>query len=156
MTAEWKLRRCIARLDLCGFDRDGDAAEVRIEFRGSRVTSDGGLILVRELDERLGVSDLIAQLVSGGREYLSTCPLCDKPWHLYVSSTTGLYHCKHCDAKGNLPQLCAQIEGRPARRRRRTHDRDDPPLLRPYAVPDGFTEEAAYPYGPGREYPESR
>jgi hypothetical protein len=27
---------------------------LRIEFQGSRVTSDGGLILVRELDERLG------------------------------------------------------------------------------------------------------
>jgi len=27
---------------------------LKIDFQGSRVTSDGGLILVRELDERLG------------------------------------------------------------------------------------------------------
>lgn len=32
---------------------------LRIDFQGSRVTSDGGLVLVRELDERLGVSTLI-------------------------------------------------------------------------------------------------
>ena len=29
---------------------------LRVEFQGARVTSDGGLILVRELDERLGLS----------------------------------------------------------------------------------------------------
>ena len=34
---------------------------LKVEFQGSRVTSDGGLILVRELDERLGFSELIAQ-----------------------------------------------------------------------------------------------
>jgi hypothetical protein len=31
-------------------------ASLKIDFQGSRVTSDGGLILVRELDERLGAS----------------------------------------------------------------------------------------------------
>jgi hypothetical protein len=34
---------------------------LRVDFQGSRVTSDGGLILVRELDERLGFSEVIAQ-----------------------------------------------------------------------------------------------
>jgi hypothetical protein len=29
-------------------------ASLQVDFRGSRATSDGGLILVRELDERLG------------------------------------------------------------------------------------------------------
>jgi hypothetical protein len=28
---------------------------LKVDFQGSRVTSDGGLILVRELDERLGL-----------------------------------------------------------------------------------------------------
>ncbi len=40
-------------------------AALKVEFQGSRVTSDGGLILVRELDERLGFSDLIASGLSG-------------------------------------------------------------------------------------------
>lgn len=30
----------------------------KVNFQGSRVTSDSGLILVRELDERLGLSEL--------------------------------------------------------------------------------------------------
>ena len=34
---------------------------LKVAFQGSRVTSDGGLILVRELDEHLGLSQLIAQ-----------------------------------------------------------------------------------------------
>jgi len=40
---------------------------LKIEFQGSRVTSDGGLILVRELDERLGFSVLIAQHLTDPR-----------------------------------------------------------------------------------------
>jgi hypothetical protein len=32
---------------------------LKVDFQGARVTSDGGLILVRELDERLGLSVLI-------------------------------------------------------------------------------------------------
>ena len=36
-------------------------ASLKVDFQGSRVTSDGGLILVRELDERLGLGDLIDQ-----------------------------------------------------------------------------------------------
>ena len=34
-------------------------ASLKVDFQGSRVTSDGGLILVRELDERLGFGELI-------------------------------------------------------------------------------------------------
>jgi hypothetical protein len=32
-----------------------------VDFQESRVTLDGGLILVRELDERLGLGKLIAE-----------------------------------------------------------------------------------------------
>ena len=32
---------------------------LKVDFQGSRVTSDGGLILIRELDERLGLGKLI-------------------------------------------------------------------------------------------------
>jgi len=34
-------------------------ASLKVAFQGSRVTSDGGLILVRELDESLGFAELI-------------------------------------------------------------------------------------------------
>jgi hypothetical protein len=36
-------------------------ASLKVDFRGARVTSDGGLILVRELNERLGLSELVQQ-----------------------------------------------------------------------------------------------
>jgi hypothetical protein len=72
-------------LYLCGFGRDEDALEVHaqwgdrqnqpfqlsfnapleVDFQGSRVTSDGGLILVRDLDERLGLEKLIEEHLSG-------------------------------------------------------------------------------------------
>lgn len=34
---------------------------LKVDFQGSRVTSDSGLLLVRELDERLGLSSLMAE-----------------------------------------------------------------------------------------------
>jgi hypothetical protein len=34
-------------------------SSLKVDFQGSRVTSDGGLVLVRELDERLGLSELM-------------------------------------------------------------------------------------------------
>jgi hypothetical protein len=40
---------------------------LKVDFQGSRVTSDGGLLLVRELDERLGLSALIAQNIMDDR-----------------------------------------------------------------------------------------
>jgi len=40
---------------------------LRIGFQGSRVTSNGGLILVRELDERLGFGELIEQNLTDPR-----------------------------------------------------------------------------------------
>ena len=41
---------------------------LKVDFQGSRVTSDGGLILVRELDERLGVGELIDEHLSDSRQ----------------------------------------------------------------------------------------
>ncbi len=40
---------------------------LRVDFQGSRVTSGGSLILVRELDERLGMGELIARHLSDSR-----------------------------------------------------------------------------------------
>ena len=51
---------------------------LRVEFQGSRVTSDGGLLLVRELDERLGLGKLIDEHLTDSRQGLNKkFPLAD-------------------------------------------------------------------------------
>jgi hypothetical protein len=52
-------------------------ASLRVDFQGSRVTSDGGLVLVRELDERLGLSELIEQHLTDSRGKNTQLPLAD-------------------------------------------------------------------------------
>ncbi len=42
-------------------------AALKIDFQGSRVTSDSGLILVRELDGRLGFGELIEKHLTDSR-----------------------------------------------------------------------------------------
>jgi hypothetical protein len=42
-------------------------SSLKVDFQGSRVTSDGGLVLVRELDERLGLSELMDHHLSDSR-----------------------------------------------------------------------------------------
>jgi hypothetical protein len=50
---------------------------LRVDFQGVRVTSDGGLLLVRELDERLGFGELIGQHLTDGRGKTTQLPLAD-------------------------------------------------------------------------------
>jgi hypothetical protein len=52
-------------------------ASLKVDFQGSRVTSDGGLILVRELDERLGLSELVQQHLTDPRGKNTQLPLAD-------------------------------------------------------------------------------
>jgi len=53
-------------------------SSLRVEFRGARVTSDGGLILLRELDERLGLSALTQRHLTDSRRGKNTqLPLAD-------------------------------------------------------------------------------
>ena len=53
-------------------------ASLKVDFQGSRVTSDGGLVLVRELDERLGFGELITRHLSDSRRGKNTqLPLAD-------------------------------------------------------------------------------
>jgi Transposase DDE domain group 1 len=53
-------------------------SSVRVDFQGARVTSDGGLILVRELDERLGLSELRERHLTDSRRGKNTqLPLAD-------------------------------------------------------------------------------
>ena len=51
---------------------------LKVDFQGSHVTSDGGLILVRELDKRLGLGKLIDEYLSDSRQGLNKkFPLAD-------------------------------------------------------------------------------
>ena len=52
-------------------------ASLKVDFQGSRVTSDGGLILVRELDERLGFGELIEQHLIDSRAKNTRLPFAD-------------------------------------------------------------------------------
>ncbi len=52
-------------------------ASLKVEFQGSRVTSDAGLILVRELDERLGFGELIEKHLQDPRGTNARLPLAD-------------------------------------------------------------------------------
>jgi len=53
-------------------------ASLKVDFQGSRATSDGSLILIRELDERLGLGDLIAEHLTDARRGKNTqLPLAD-------------------------------------------------------------------------------
>ena len=65
-------------------------ASLKVDFQGSRVTSDGGLILVRELDERLGFGDLIAKHLTDSRRGKNTqLPLGDLLRQSVYSRTAG-------------------------------------------------------------------
>ena len=50
---------------------------LRVDFQGARVTSDGGLLLVRELDERLGFGELIERHLTDARGKNTQLPLTD-------------------------------------------------------------------------------
>jgi hypothetical protein len=62
---------------------------LRVDFQGARVTSDGGLLLVRELDERLGFGELIEQHLTDGRGKNTQLPLADLVRQLVYSRLAG-------------------------------------------------------------------
>jgi hypothetical protein len=52
-------------------------SSLKLDFQGSAVTSDGGLVLVRELDERLGFGELIERHLADARGKNTQLPLAD-------------------------------------------------------------------------------
>ena len=57
----------LQRADRVDFDR-----RVRLEFRGAQISSDGGLLVMRELDDALGLSDLAATALRDTRRGKNT------------------------------------------------------------------------------------
>jgi hypothetical protein len=47
-------------------------SSLKVDFQGSRITSDAGLLLVRELDERLGLDQLISDNLTDNRRGKNT------------------------------------------------------------------------------------
>ena len=45
---------------------------LKVAFQGARVTSDAGLVLVRELDERLGLEAILTEHLRDSRHELNT------------------------------------------------------------------------------------
>jgi hypothetical protein len=79
-------------------------ASLKIDFQGSRVTSDGGLILVRELDERLGFSQLIEQHLRDPRRGKNTqFPLADLLRQSVYSRLAGYEDVNDCERLSQDP-----------------------------------------------------
>ncbi len=43
------------------------------------------------------------------KEASGICPFCDKDGHFYVETSTGRWHCKTCDEKGNIPVFLQKL-----------------------------------------------
>ena len=52
-------------------------SSLKVDFHGSRVTSDSGLVLVRELDKRLGFGEFIERHLVNARGKNTQLPLTD-------------------------------------------------------------------------------
>jgi hypothetical protein len=65
-------------------------SSLKVDFQGSRVTSDGGLVLVRELDERLGFGELIDRHLVDSRGKNTQLPLADLLRQSVYSRLAGL------------------------------------------------------------------
>jgi hypothetical protein len=85
---------------------------LRVDFQGSRVTSDSGLLLVRELDERLGLSSLDLRLGKRGigpkHHFLPRLLLALDLWQKHFVPVLGTVHVARS-------QLCSQTVSLPER-----------------------------------------
>ncbi len=82
---------------------------MKVDFNGSRVTSDGGLILVRELDERSGFSELVGGHLADCRGKNTRLPLADLLRQSVYSSWAG-YEDTH-DSEGFSQDLTFRLIG---------------------------------------------
>jgi DDE family transposase len=84
---------------------------LKVAFQGSHVTSDAGLILVRELDERLRLEAIIAAHLSNSRHRLNTqLPLMDLLRQSIYSRLAGyeesLFTSQELQLRTGQPHVC--------------------------------------------------
>jgi hypothetical protein len=86
-------------------------ASLKVDFRGSRVTSGGGLILVRELDEQLGLEKLIEEHLSESRQGMNKQFKLADLLRQSVYSLSSLLVCFSICGCGTPPPPWSQIHG---------------------------------------------
>ena len=100
------------------------SASLKVDSQGSRVASAGGLILVRELDERLAFSELIEQDLTDSRAKRTQLPLADLLRHSVNSRLAGYKDVNDAErlsqdptlrliGSGNIWERCAALTSRP-------------------------------------------
>jgi transposase, IS4 family len=86
----------LARGDRVDFDR-----RVRLEFRGAQISSDGGLLVMRELDDVLGLSNLASEALRDSRTGKNTLHRLDGIVPAIGVRTTGrIRGCERCRPLG--------------------------------------------------------
>jgi hypothetical protein len=80
---------------------------LKVDLQGSRITSDCGLLLVRELDERLGLSALSSKnMMDDRRGKVTQLPLSDLLRSVHLQSLGRIRRCERCGAaaaRSDLP-----------------------------------------------------
>ena len=88
-------------------------ASLKVDFQGSRVTSDGGLILVRELDERLGFGELVEQHLTDSRRGKNTqFPFADLLRQSVYSRLAGYEDLNDAERLSQFPFRAPTVTGR--------------------------------------------
>src|SRR5271169_6384494 len=83
-------------------------ASLHVDLQGSRVSSDCGLILVQELDERLGLIELIGQYLTHSRGKNTQLPLAETP-HAAAVSGHAAKDCGASPSAGKASRRSKQI-----------------------------------------------
>jgi hypothetical protein len=90
-------------------------ASLSVDFQWLRVTSDGGLILIRELDERLGFGELIEQYLTDSRMKNARLPFADLLRQSVYSRLAGYEErCCKSGLESRAISGCAGADGRPS------------------------------------------
>src|ERR1035437_3998954 len=87
-------------------------SSLKVDFQGSGVTSDGGLVLVRELDERLGFGELIERHLADARGKNTQLPLADLLRQSVYSRLAGMKMSTTPSASPRIPPSGSSAQAR--------------------------------------------